>query len=81
MDLDLVLSWAIVGVLFVALLYALMLYANERDEETGSRSLTLSDSGRFRSLLLVEKVFAVVVMGLVVGIASAVAVTVAVMAR
>ena len=40
----------------------------ERDEETGSRSLAIADLNRFRSLRLAEKVFAVLVVILVIGI-------------
>ena len=49
------------------------LYAEERDEETGSRSLAIADLNRFRSLRLVEKVFAVLVVILVIGITVGIA--------
>ena len=59
----------------------MMLYANERDEETGSRSLTVADLKRFRSLSLVEKVFAMLVVTLVASIAAGIVFTISVVAR
>jgi hypothetical protein len=74
MDLDAILLQAAIVLVGVGTLWALMLYANDRDEETGSRSLTVSDLKRFGSLSLLDKMFVMLVVTLVLGIAGGIAV-------
>ena len=78
MDLDGIILQNVSVLLGVGALMVLLLYAGDRYEETGSRSLTIADLKRFRSLTLVEKTFTVLVVILVMGITVGVGLTLAV---
>ena len=52
MDLDGIILQTAIVLLGVGVLTALLLHAGERYQETGSRSLTIADLKRFRSLTL-----------------------------
>lgn len=81
MDLDGILLCAVAVLVGFGTLFVLLLYAEEHDEETGDRSLTVSDLKRFGSLSILEKIFAVLVVSLIAGIIAGIVATIVVAAR